>query len=118
MKNLGLKTAAMIAGLAALGACGGDTSLGNGMLIKHNVAMDGGLNSHPLSEMRAGIWVDGLGCEHWIIDDGLEGYLSTRFAPNGKPYCNANNRPYTSKGFVRSRWGSESTANQSRFTGW
>ncbi|MBN7786876.1 hypothetical protein JYP51_18255 [Ponticoccus gilvus] len=40
-----------------------------------------------LSQMRAGIWVDPNGCDHWIIDDGVEGYLSGRLDKYGKPVC-------------------------------
>ena len=48
---------------------------------------DYGLDSKPLSELRAGIWIDPNGCDHWIIDDGVEGYLSQRLDRNGKPVC-------------------------------
>ncbi|KUP91068.1 hypothetical protein [Tritonibacter horizontis] len=43
-----------------------------------------------LSAMEAGIWVDPQGCEHWIIDDGVEGYLDLRRTPDGKPVCNSD----------------------------
>ena len=33
------------------------------------------------------IWVDPDGCEHWVMDDGVEGYLSARLDPYGKPVC-------------------------------
>jgi hypothetical protein len=49
--------------------------------------IDYGLDRKPLTELRAGIWIDPNGCDHWIIDDGLEGYLTTRLAPDGKPVC-------------------------------
>ncbi len=42
---------------------------------------DYGFRSHHLSTMTAGIWVDPNGCDHWIIDDGVEGYLSMRLDP-------------------------------------
>lgn len=35
----------------------------------------------------AGIWIDPNGCQHWIIDDGIEGYLSARLDKYGKPVC-------------------------------
>ncbi|MCP5036012.1 MAG: hypothetical protein GY945_00255 [Rhodobacteraceae bacterium] len=41
-----------------------------------------------LSNLIAGIWIDPNGCQHWIIDDGVEGYLSARMDPYGKPICN------------------------------
>lgn len=52
--------------------------------------VDRGFDSGPLGEeggFQAGIWVDPNGCDHWIIDDGVEGYLSARLAPDGKPVC-------------------------------
>ena len=48
---------------------------------------DRGFDSKQLSSLKAGIWVDPNGCDHWIIDDGLEGYLSQRLDPQGKPVC-------------------------------
>ena len=37
---------------------------------------DGG--DGDLAGLTAGIWVDPQGCEHWIVDDGVEGYLDPR----------------------------------------
>ena len=51
-----------------------------------------------LSAMTAGIWVDPTGCEHWIIDDGVEGYLDLRRTPDGKPVCNSDLEPNTAYG--------------------
>lgn len=48
---------------------------------------DYGFDNKHLSELRAGIWIDPNGCDHWIIDDGLEGYLSQRLDRDGKPVC-------------------------------
>ena len=50
-------------------------------------SVDRGINSHHLSTLQAGIWVDPNGCDHWIIDDGVEGYLSARLDKFGKPVC-------------------------------
>lgn len=50
-------------------------------------SVDRGLDSKHLSQLRAGIWVDPNGCDHWIIDDGVEGYLSARLDKYGKPVC-------------------------------
>ncbi len=49
--------------------------------------VDRGVDAKDLSTLKAGIWVDPQGCDHWIIDDGLEGYLSQRLDRNGKPVC-------------------------------
>lgn len=49
--------------------------------------VDRGFDRKDLSQLQAGIWVDPNGCDHWIIDDGLEGYLSARIDKYGKPVC-------------------------------
>jgi len=51
-----------------------------------------------LSQMRAGIWVDPVGCDHWIIDDGVEGYLSARLDKFGKPVCSGAAPPTVATG--------------------
>ena len=33
------------------------------------------------------IWVDPDGCEHWVMDDGWEGYMTLKVDRNGKPTC-------------------------------
>jgi hypothetical protein len=44
--------------------------------------------SGNLQDMRAGIWYSPQGCQYWIIDDGVEGYLTPRYNPQtGKPVC-------------------------------
>ena len=35
--------------------------------------------------------MDPNGCQHWIIDDGIEGYLSQRLQPDGRPVCTDDN---------------------------
>ncbi len=54
---------------------------------KTNKTTDRGFDAKSLSELKAGIWIDPNGCDHWIIDDGLEGYLSQRLGRSGKPVC-------------------------------
>ncbi|UWQ22933.1 hypothetical protein [Jannaschia sp. W003] len=45
------------------------------------------IGQSSLKDLKAGIWVDPNGCDHWMIDDGVEGYLSQRLQPNGRPVC-------------------------------
>ncbi|MBJ3762353.1 OmpA family protein [Maribius pontilimi] len=33
------------------------------------------------------IWIDPDGCEHWVRDDGWEGYASNRLTRKGTPVC-------------------------------
>lgn len=54
---------------------------------KGDKTVDRGIDAKHLSELQAGIWIDPNGCDHWIIDDGIEGYLSQRLDRNGKPVC-------------------------------
>jgi hypothetical protein len=54
---------------------------------KKDKTVDRGFASHPVSQLNAGIWVDPTGCDQWIIDDGVEGYLSARLDKYGKPVC-------------------------------
>ncbi len=37
------------------------------------------------------IWVDPDGCEHWVMDDGFEGYMSPHTNRQGIPVCNRGN---------------------------
>ena len=59
---------------------------------------DRGINGHHLSTMVAGVWVDPNGCDHWIIDDGVEGYMSERMTPDGRPVCSGVAPPETAVG--------------------
>lgn len=60
--------------------------------------VDRGFDKKDLSQLQAGIWVDPNGCDHWIIDDGIEGYLSQRLDPYGKPVCSGVAPPTTATG--------------------
>jgi outer membrane protein OmpA-like peptidoglycan-associated protein len=33
------------------------------------------------------IWVDPDGCEHWVMDDGFEGYMTPHVSRDGIPVC-------------------------------
>lgn len=65
---------------------------------KTDLTVDRGIDSHPVSELNAGIWVDPNGCDHWIIDDGVEGYLSARLDKYGKPVCSGIAQPNVAVG--------------------
>ena len=60
--------------------------------------VDRGYDTKDLSHLKAGVWVDPQGCDHWIIDDGAEGYLSLRLDPYGKPVCSGTAPPNTATG--------------------
>ena len=48
---------------------------------------DRGLDRGPLVDGNANVWVDPDGCQHWVIDDGVEGFMSPRLHPDGTPHC-------------------------------
>jgi outer membrane protein OmpA-like peptidoglycan-associated protein len=37
------------------------------------------------------IWVDPDGCQHWVMDDGFEGFMSPRRNRDGSAVCNRGN---------------------------
>ncbi|MBE1283792.1 MAG: OmpA family protein [Rhodobacteraceae bacterium] len=37
------------------------------------------------------IWVDPDGCEHWVMDDGAEGYMTPHVNRSGVPVCRRGN---------------------------
>ena len=65
---------------------------------KQDKTVDRFIDSKDLSELKAGIWIDPNGCDHWIIDDGIEGYLSQRLDKYGKPVCSGAGEPNTAIG--------------------
>ena len=85
---------ALLAGVTiALAGCEG-----GGGKAHTNKTIDYGPGKHDLSTMSAGIWVDPNGCDHWMIDDGIEGYLSQRLDKYGKPVCSGAAPPGTATG--------------------
>ncbi|MGB0960601.1 MAG: hypothetical protein ACPGVK_10150 [Halocynthiibacter sp.] len=90
-----MKICVPILAVAVLAACGKPT--------KDKTTDQGFLDAgnKPLSTLKAGIWVDPTGCDHWIIDDGIEGYLSARLDRNGKPVCSGISAPNTAVGDFR-----------------
>ena len=78
-----------LAAMTALAGCVTDTT------------RDFGLDAVPLSELQSAIWIDPNGCEHWIIDDGVEGYMSPRVRPDGTPVCRDTTPTENTVGFER-----------------
>ena len=52
-----------------------------------NDITDGGIDAGFLRDGVANVWVDPDGCQHWYIDDGLEGYMTPRLNRDGTPKC-------------------------------
>ena len=36
------------------------------------------------------IWIDPDGCQHWVMDDGFEGFMTPRRTRDGRPVCFRN----------------------------
>lgn len=53
---------------------------------KNNIS-DGGIDGGFLRDGVANVWIDPDGCQHWYIDDGIEGYMSPRLNRDGTPRC-------------------------------
>ena len=88
-----LKIVALLMLPVALGACG------EMVATPQNKGIDRGvIGRKHLSQLQAGIWVDPTGCDHWIIDDGVEGYLSARLDKYGKPVCSGIAPPNVATG--------------------
>lgn len=88
-----MKLALAVPVFALLAACtGGHGSVGP------DKTRDRGTDQKHLSQLQAGIWVDPNGCDHWIIDDGVEGYLSQRLDKFGKPVCSGIAPPTVATG--------------------
>lgn len=75
---------ALIAAVGLLAACEGGEGIRR---IGPDKSIDGGLDAKHLSQLKAGVWIDPEGCDHWMIDDGMEGYLSARLDDQGRPVC-------------------------------
>ena len=78
-----------VCGVLAISACTDN---------KTDKTVDRGFDSKHLSQLQAGVWIDPNGCDHWIIDDGIEGYLSQRLDKYGKPVCSGTAPPNTATG--------------------
>lgn len=57
-----------------------------GLLIFSTMASAGHNASHS-ERYVPGIWVDPDGCEHWVMDDGAEGYMTPNVTRDGIPVC-------------------------------
>ena len=89
-----LKIMMLTACAFGLSACG-DIESGVVRGFSSDKTQDRGFGSKHLSQLQAGIWVDPNGCDHWLIDDGIEGYLSQRLDKYGKPVCSGIAPPNT-----------------------
>ncbi|MDF1621135.1 hypothetical protein [Pseudothioclava nitratireducens] len=91
-----MKTISKLALLGAalgLAACDG---------VSIDKTFDRGTDRKHLSQLQAGVWIDPEGCDHWIIDDGVEGYLTARVDDYGRPICSGAGPASTAVGPYKS----------------
>ncbi|MDU8910392.1 hypothetical protein [Aestuariicoccus sp. MJ-SS9] len=81
------RTLMALAAAASVSACV-DVPIGPDKSVDRNL-----IDRKDLSQLKAGVWIDPNGCDHWIIDDGVEGYLSARLDKYGKPVCSGSAPP-------------------------
>ncbi|MBO6867353.1 MAG: hypothetical protein JJ877_09945 [Thalassococcus sp.] len=91
-----MKIALMLGAAALVAGC--ELGLTEGGQYGPDKSIDRGTDAKDLSQLKAGIWVDPNGCDHWIIDDGVEGYLSARLDKFGKPVCSGTAPPTIATG--------------------
>lgn len=80
------------------------------------VAVSEGTKQVRAQEYIPGIWVDPDGCQHWVMDDGAEGYMSPVLTRQGLPVCNEGNLcgELNSDQFFRSGSAALSTAGKAK----
>lgn len=85
-KAIGAMALAALAGLSAVApAVAGDADQKTPFISTQNTRTITGEQYIP------GIWVDPDGCEHWVMDDGVEGYMSPHTDRKGIPVCHRSN---------------------------
>ena len=40
-----------------------------------------------LDNLEPQLWTDPNGCQHWLMDDGFEGFVTPRRGPDRRPVC-------------------------------
>lgn len=90
---------ALLASVGMVSACVDAGGYGE---IGPDKTLDRGVDDKHLSQLVAGVWIDPEGCDHWIIDDGVEGYLTARLDDYGKPICSGAGLPNTAVGPFKS----------------
>ncbi|WP_443069121.1 OmpA family protein [Sulfitobacter sp. HI0023] len=83
MVNAITKAARGLAGLAMIAALGLQTSVASAQTPSQG-GRDQGIYLPT-------IWVDPDGCEHWVMDDGAEGYMTPHTNRQGIPVCRRGN---------------------------
>lgn len=54
-------------------------------------AVSGNNRGNTYENYTPTVWIDPDGCEHWVMDDGVEGYMSPHTNRQGIPVCRRGN---------------------------
>ena len=57
------------------------------LIVSAALALPQAAAAHQAERLVPGVWIDPDGCEHWVMDDGWEGFMSLKVDRNGKPTC-------------------------------
>lgn len=85
-KAIGAMALVALAGLSATAPAVAESA-------EHNTPFISTQNTRTITgeQYIPGIWVDPDGCEHWVMDDGVEGYMSPHVNRKGIPVCRRGN---------------------------
>ena len=50
--------------------------------------------------VQPGLWVDPDGCEHWVFDTGVEGFITPKLTRDGRPVCSETSTAAATAGEV------------------
>ncbi|MYM57153.1 OmpA family protein [Rhodobacteraceae bacterium GS-10] len=72
-------------------ACAVVSAMGITGTAQFAAAQEAGETTIRGEEYLPTIWIDPDGCEHWVMDDGAEGYMSPHVTREGIPVCRRGN---------------------------
>lgn len=77
--------AALVAAVLIMGLAGANTAQAQSVLLAP-------IDKNVTNERYAPtVWIDPDGCEHWVMDDGFEGYMTPHVTRQGIPVCRRGN---------------------------
>ena len=62
------------------------------LVVSIALAAPQGVAAQQSERFIPGVWIDPDGCEHWVMDDGVEGFMSPHLRRDGTPVCHKVSR--------------------------
>lgn len=62
------------------------------LVVSAVLALPHGAIAQQSERYIPGVWIDPDGCEHWVMDDGVEGFMSPHLRRDGTPVCHKISR--------------------------